>query len=600
MRYAGLTKLGKKAFCVNFTLLDKLKITTKEAILLQQIEFVNKKSDFLVLPLTILSTITNMSRAHLYRCLNKLKNTGLIVVTDEGIAITDYYKEIRQQDFLQNHSKNKALQQKMAKKSQNVACFEGYRVANLQQEVMFDLAKHHKEKCQHHNKGHNDSKIPIHDQFYYTQYRCDDIQTIQNANDARCLAWPQHDKAEGHDKEGKHDNKGGYQNAWQYDKHGQQDKTHIQYDKIDIQHNKERQYHISKALDSRHVLGSDQNADSIYAIQNNEKVLHSQNITQKSNIRKNAKNVACDENNKATNTQENKALNSQNSGSFFVTNLSQNVTNLSQNETPIYNKEYNNISLCDTSHKEYIYSLPKEAANKKQRLRDSLALLLDDLKKYSSNKDNFKIPSDIYNELAEEFQKRVIAQSKIKPNVFFSKLSESTQEKVRNFMLSLNTSLLFLNIEAKKAFFADLEALANSDMLEKAIEYSSNNKLLWICLDNDDGKGKKYLRALYVDMQKELDKKIKTLRLEYVKSMSKEQILHEVISQYGRKIDEFIAYREARNRYFNKHAFHALLHTLSGYFMQGQDIGAMLEQSVCRGYNWVFPLTHNSGKRRCA
>ena len=82
--------------------------------------------------------------------------------------------------------------------------------------------------------------------------------------------------------------------------------------------------------------------------------------------------------------------------------------------------------------------------------------------------------------------------------------------------------------------------------------------------------------------------------------MSKEQILHEVISEYGRKIDEFIAYREARNRYFNKHAFHALLHTLSEYFMQGQDIGAMLEQSVCRGYNWVFPLTHNSGKRRCA
>ncbi len=103
-----ITKLGKKAFCVNFTLLDKLKITTKEAILLQQIEFVNKKSDFLVLPLTILSTITNMSRGHLYRCLNKLKKIGLIVVTDEGIAITDYYKEIREQDFLENHNKNKA------------------------------------------------------------------------------------------------------------------------------------------------------------------------------------------------------------------------------------------------------------------------------------------------------------------------------------------------------------------------------------------------------------------------------------------------------------------------------------------------------------
>ena len=177
MRYSGLTKLGKKAFCVNFTLLDKLKITTKEAILLQQIEFVNKKSDFLVLPLTILSTITNMSRGHLYRCLNKLKKIGLIVVTDEGIAITDYYKEIREQDFLENHNKNKALQQKMAKKSQSVACEKEALRAN--------------------------------DEFYYTQYRCNDMRVqdvvlygeygntsyigYDRQND-RCFAYAQHDK----------------------------------------------------------------------------------------------------------------------------------------------------------------------------------------------------------------------------------------------------------------------------------------------------------------------------------------------------------------------------------------------------------------------
>ena len=544
MRYAGLTKLGKKAFCVNFTLLNKLKITTKEAILLQQIEFVNKKSDFLVLPFTILSKITNMSRGHLYRCLSKLKKIGLIVVTDEGIAVTDFYRDIKEQDFLENHSKNKALKQKRAKKSQNVACFQGYRVADLEQEVMSGFA-------QHDNKQPNYSKIAVHDEFYYTQYRCDDIETIQNENDVRCFAYAQHDK-----EKWQHDNKGEYNNAWQYDKQGQQDKE----------------------------------------------VLHSQNITEKSNLAKNAKSVACEQAQTKTlqNTQENKALNSQNSHSFFVTNLSQNVTNLSQNETPIYNKEYNNISLCDKSHKEYIYSLPKEAANKKQGLKDSLALLLADLKKQSCNLDSLKISTDIYNELAQEFQKKVFAQSKIKPNAFYSKLSDEVKKKINNFMLSLNASLLFLSVEAKKAFFADLETLANSDMLEKAIEYSSKNKLLWICLDSDDSKGKKYLRALYVDMQKELDKKIKMLRLEYVKSMSKEQILQEVVSQYGNKIDEFIAYREARNRYFNKHAFHALLDTLSAYFMQGKDIGAMLEQSVCRGYNWVFPLTHNSRKRRCA
>lgn len=270
MRYSGLTKLGKKAFSLNFTLLDKLKITTKEAILLQQIEFVNNKSDFLVLPLIILSKITNMSRGHLYRCLNKLKKIGLIVVTDEGIAITDYYKEIREECFLENHNKNKALKQKIAKNAKNVACEKQALMSN--------------------------------DEFYYTQYRCDNI-VVQDVDT--------------------------------YDEYG----------------------------------------NTIYNTSNG----------QDDNKAKNAKNVACDENakqdtqgflhenNKATNTQENIALNSQNSHSFFVTNLSQNVTNLSQNETPIYNKEYSNISLCDKSHKEYIYSLPKEATNKKQRLRDSLA-----------------------------------------------------------------------------------------------------------------------------------------------------------------------------------------------------------------------------------
>lgn len=44
---------------MNFTLLDKLKITTKESILLQQIKLVNNKSDFLVFLFTVFNELAH-------------------------------------------------------------------------------------------------------------------------------------------------------------------------------------------------------------------------------------------------------------------------------------------------------------------------------------------------------------------------------------------------------------------------------------------------------------------------------------------------------------------------------------------------------------
>ena len=126
MRYAGLIKIGKKAFCVNFSLLQTLKITTKEAILLQQIDFVNNKRDYLTVPMTILAKITSMSRGHLYRCLKKLKNLNLITISEEGIRVTDYYKSIKNADFLENHNKQHLISKHNEHFSrtdvQNVAC----------------------------------------------------------------------------------------------------------------------------------------------------------------------------------------------------------------------------------------------------------------------------------------------------------------------------------------------------------------------------------------------------------------------------------------------------------------------------------------------
>ena len=505
MRYGGLMKLGKKAFCVNFTLLDKLKITTKEAILLQQIEYVNNKSDYLVLPLVVLSKITNMSRGHLYRCLSKLKKIGLIVVTDEGIAITDYYKEIKQQDFLENHNKNKAL--KLAKTAKNVACDR--EVQNVRLEAI---------------NASNDNELLNNDTLTNDNITTNTMDSNAHNDNSHCgIAC--------NDKEN-----------------------------------------------------------------NNKKVLHSNNNKINTITHSYAKD-------KIDKTLENKGnASTQKQEAFFVTKVSQNETNLSQNETLLlYNNKYNNISLCDKSHKEYIYSLPKEAANKKQGLRDSLALLLARLKNNLENRETLSISDEMFKELVGEFQNRVQAQAKVKPNAFFTKLSADMQEQVRSFMYALNeASLIFLNTEAKKEFLQDVETLANNGRLLNAIKYSSENKCLWLCENNDDSKGRKFLETLYGYMQKELDKKIKKLQAEYVKNMPKEAILHELVSQYGVKIDEFIAYREQRGRYLNKQALSALCDTLASYFAKGQDVEAILNQSIYRGYNWVFPLTHKKRIRNVA
>ena len=602
MRYGGLMKLGKKAFCVNFTLLDKLKITTKEAILLQQIEFVNNKSDYLVLPFVILSKITNMSRGHLYRCLRKLKEIGLIVITDEGIAITDYYKEIKQQDFLENHNKNKAIKLKATKIAENVAC----EIASKDEKLA--------------SKGENHSNIAGRDENLTTKDKNSSNlagKDRNNSNIASKIAQNQKNtKAKNKDEKNSkikannsdvslnlQNNKANFAEnvaceiASKDEKLASKGENHSNIAGRDenLTTKDENNLNLAKDKSNSILVSKDRNNSNI--VNRDENNLNATNKTNTQNNKENTLNKARQYSKE--NNANNGSANAQNRDSFFVTKVSQNETNLSQNETLLlYNKEYNNISLCDNSHKEYIYSLQKEAANKKQELRDSLALLLAKLKNNFENLETLDISGEIFKELVDEFQNKVQAQRKIKPNAFFSKLSDDTQKLVATFMHKLNTSLIFLSVEAKRAFFNDLEILANNGRLHKAIKYSIDNKCLWLCENGDDSKGREFLKDLYGTMQKELDKKIKKLQVEYLKSMSKEAVCREVMLQYGAKIDEFIAYREQRNRYLNQSAKNALYDTLADYFVKGQDVGAILEQSIYRGYNWVFPLTHRSRRNR--
>lgn len=251
MRYTGLTKVGKKAFCINFSLLQTLKITTKEAILLQQIEFVNKKRDYLVLPMTILAAITKISRGHLYKCLKKLQSLELIAISDDGICVTEHYKNIKNADFLQNHAD-------IVGNVQNVACGKNTLTKKKQ-----NITKTQNTRL--YQKSKNILDLSLDDTDIQSK------QTISTKN-------------------------------------------------VALQGNKEESQRIAMT-----------NTQSNTKDQKN----HIENLK--------------------TNTS-NSEPKPQKSNTFFMTNMSQNATKVSQNITRVHyiNKDYS-TSLCDNSHKEYIY-----------------------------------------------------------------------------------------------------------------------------------------------------------------------------------------------------------------------------------------------------
>lgn len=502
MRYAGLTKIGKKAFCINFSLLQTLKITTKEAILLQQIDFVNNKRDYLVLPMTILAKITSMSRGHLYRCLHKLKSLNLIAISEEGICVTDYYKQIKNIDFLQNHNKqhliskcnnNVSLADVQNVAYQNVSCSDNKQNTRLTQPKSQIALKDNTKECNDENKN---------------------LQKCGVKNDK------------------KHDIK----------------------------------YKTQKATQSDTWASS---------------------------------------------------------SDFFMTNMSQNDTKVSQNETHVYNinKDYNSISLCDNSHKEYIYSFDKENT-KRIKLKNSLSFLLNEL----TNETVLPYLSrEILATATHRFSNAVQEQAKIQFDCDTKRaLTGAKLEYLRDFMQDINLkTLIFLSPQAKKSFIDDVKQLLDNkiDVIE-AINYSKTHNKLWICHKDSpkDTKGREFLANLYQDLLKELEKdeakQIQTTANEYIsdnyhnlasdKGYNEETDNHKqdeiacIQAKYADKIQEFLHYRHAKGRFFNKYALQAFYKTLCEFERKKRNIPDIIDQSINRDYNWIFPITHKKFKRRIA
>ena len=308
------------------------------------------------------------------------------------------------------------------------------------------------------------------------------------------------------------------------------------------------------------------------------------------------------------------------SSNFFMTKTSQNETNLSQNQTHVHyvNKDYNNISLCDNSHKEYIYSFDKENT-KRIKLKNSLSFLLDAL----TNKTFLPYLSEEILTMATQFFRHMVQQqAKIQFDSDTKEALTGTEiEYLRDFMQDINCkTLMFLSSEAKKAFIDDVKQLLHNkiDVME-AINYSKTHNKLWICHKDSpkDTKGRDFLANLYQKLLKKLDKDetmhIQTATNEVIsdnyRNLGNDNRCNEEIdnhkdeiayiqTKYANKIQQFLHYRHAKGRFFNKYALQAFYETLCEFERKNRNIVDIIDQSINRDYNWIFPITHKKFKKR--
>lgn len=297
-----------------------------------------------------------------------------------------------------------------------------------------------------------------------------------------------------------------------------------------------------------------------------------------------------------TESSKKDSINSQNSQTFFMTKESQNVTKVSHFETDsIHYKQENNISLS-LQDKENIYFSPlKKDENKSLILRGKIKDLLDKLNSTIASNDCY-MPNDSY--LFQKIDSMIKEQEKVKLDEnTLSKLEKlGIKESYLAFTKQLRYTGLFLNAKAKQSFIDETKRLISTNKITQALKISKEEKKLWITT-NSDYIGRRLLAQTWKQIIEILEAEI-SQNTESKKPNNSEEIIASMLEKHGEKIQEFINFRAKKGRNFNAAALNALYATLGIAFERGKDIEAMINQSIHRDYNWVFPLTHRIKKRK--
>lgn len=299
---------------------------------------------------------------------------------------------------------------------------------------------------------------------------------------------------------------------------------------------------------------------------------------------------------------------SKNQATFFMTDVSQNETDVSQNVAP-YNYMYKNTKILservNKTLSEKIYSLHSQILKKSER--ENLSHFLSAFFRSSEDSISFYTINDV--KLLQNILvllKEYIAGAKdcIDPQEYQNlrsaigdNLGSETLEKLDNYRNSLSQTGFFCLKENKIAFISQIKRLYDAGSLKVALE--KNNGKVWLetALNdkNKDAKNKGLicLQRLWQVLLHEIKMQdLKENNPEGFKQHALMSFINATYHKYKDKIQEFISFRNAKKRFFNEASLQALYAQIAQFEAKGSDVIAILNQSIERDYNWIFPITH--------
>ncbi|WP_199768836.1 hypothetical protein [Helicobacter trogontum] len=271
----------------------------------------------------------------------------------------------------------------------------------------------------------------------------------------------------------------------------------------------------------------------------------------------------------------------------LIDNLSHNVTEVSQNVTlPIlYNTNKNFMCVLNT-HKENI----KDCKSNHQQTQQAGKFV--GLLNWCNTK---QIKKGLYENILKETeanQLRLLLQNKQDEQIEHDtqRLQQSLKEKMnadelealRDFSVLLAKTGMFLLPQNQKTFVCHIEKLIEQKKnLKNMIAYSKENNCLWICDDENDDMGMQCLKQMWECVQLSLKEK------------EQETITH-VSTKHRHLLLQFMNYRQEKGRAMNEFSLKRLCLVFNELEQKGINLIDCVNQSIERGYNWVFKPTHNA------
>lgn len=271
----------------------------------------------------------------------------------------------------------------------------------------------------------------------------------------------------------------------------------------------------------------------------------------------------------------------------MLDNLSQNVTKVSHNVTlPILYNTNNNSMCVSHTHRVDIENcfrnsqqtqqvmglvglLKWRETEKAERGRNESILQEKEIKQLQQilkNKQDMQIQTEI----------QTIQQS------LKEKMSASELEALRNFSISLARTGMFLLPQNQKTFVCHVEKLvAQKKDLQRMIAYSIEHNCLWICDDNDDSVGMQCLERLWNCVETTLQEK-------------EQEVIEHVSTKHRNLLLQFMNYRQEKGRAMNEFSLKRLCFVFNELEQKGISVINCVNQSIERGYNWVFKPTNRN------